>query len=426
MTQPIIQVEQLSKAYRIGLEEKKSETLAGVIIQTLKSPFQNFKNISNLRDFRKEEESIFWALKDVSFEVNQGEVLGIIGHNGAGKSTLLKILSRITEPTSGRVRIHGRVSSLLEVGTGFHPDLSGRENIYLNGTILGMTKREIDSKLEEIIEFSGVSKYIDTPVKRYSSGMTVRLAFAVAAHLEPEILIIDEVLAVGDAEFQKKCLGKMKSVSKQGRTVIFVSHNLGAVRSLCTKGILLKAGTVIFNGNIQDTIQGYVSKKDRSLLHKGTIVEEMRTIHHGFAKVKQVILVDEYGNSREDFFYQEDISVSIKLEIIHEIADALLDIRIISEESVVIEHILNSILGGKPITLQPGSKEFLVKVKNRLAPGSYSINVGVHASAGNTLEYVEDVYSFTVLKASQEDELSYAHEFVDGYVHQKGEWQQLN
>ncbi|MFN4958935.1 MAG: ABC transporter ATP-binding protein, partial [Cyclobacteriaceae bacterium] len=201
MSRTIIQVEHLSKAYRVGVEERKADTLAGAFWQALTAPVRNFRNLRNLRNVSEDEETLFWALRDVSFEVKEGEVLGIIGHNGAGKSTLLKILSRITEPTEGRITIHGRVSSLLEVGTGFHPDLTGRENIYMNGTILGMRKKEIDSKLEEIIAFSGISRHIDTPVKRYSSGMTVRLAFSVAAHLDPEILVIDEVLAVGDMEF---------------------------------------------------------------------------------------------------------------------------------------------------------------------------------------------------------------------------------
>ncbi|HAH37111.1 MAG TPA: ABC transporter ATP-binding protein, partial [Algoriphagus sp.] len=225
----VIKVSNLSKRYRLGLKEKYADTLVGKISQIIRSPYDNLKRLRDLNRFGLEDDSVFWALKDVSFEVKEGEVLGIIGKNGAGKSTLLKILSQITEPTSGNIEIHGRVASLLEVGTGFHPELSGRENIYMNGTILGMTRREIDSKLDEIIDFSGVEKFIDTPVKFYSSGMKVRLGFSVAAHLDPEILIIDEVLAVGDYEFQKKCLGKMEDVSKnQGRTVLFVSHNLEA------------------------------------------------------------------------------------------------------------------------------------------------------------------------------------------------------
>ena len=239
---PIIKVENLSKQYRLGTVG------TGTMKDDLKRWWHKsrgkedpFLTIGDTNDRSAKGQSDYvWALKDINFEVQPGEVLGIIGRNGAGKSTLLKILSRVTEPTTGRIIMNGRVASLLEVGTGMHPDLTGRENIYLNGAILGMTKAEINQKLDEIIDFSGVERYIDTPVKRYSSGMHVRLGFAVAAHLEPEILIVDEVLAVGDAEFQKKCIGKMKDVStNEGRTVLFVSHNLGVIKQLCQRGILL-------------------------------------------------------------------------------------------------------------------------------------------------------------------------------------------
>ncbi|MDR7127719.1 lipopolysaccharide transport system ATP-binding protein [Algoriphagus sp. 4150] len=261
MSKTVIKVENLSKRYRIGLKEKQAETLAGQVANLIKSPWQNLKRLREMSRFGVEDESVFWALKDVNFEVKEGEVLGIIGKNGAGKSTLLKILSQITEPTSGRIEIHGRVASLLEVGTGFHPELSGRENIYMNGTILGMTRKEIDSKLDEIIDFSGVEKFIDTPVKFYSSGMKVRLGFSVAAHLEPEILIIDEVLAVGDYEFQQKCLGKMEDVSKnQGRTVLFVSHQMDAINSLCQSVLVLDRGTVDIKGDVQGGLERYMGK----------------------------------------------------------------------------------------------------------------------------------------------------------------------
>lgn len=289
MTQPIITVENLSKAYRLGAKEETPDTLVGAAKSLLTAPYRNFRELSRLNTFtqssqprgnavatldapagsegpsgddargddRTQDDRTLWALKDVSFDVQEGEVVGIIGRNGAGKSTLLKILSRITEPTSGRATIRGRVSSLLEVGTGFHPELSGRDNVYMNGTILGMTKREIDRKFDEIVDFSGVEKFLDTPIKRYSSGMQVRLAFAVAAHLEPEILIVDEVLAVGDMEFQKKCLGKMKDVASGGRTVLFVSHNMAAVINLCSRGVLLNRGAAAFCGSISDSIGKY-------------------------------------------------------------------------------------------------------------------------------------------------------------------------
>lgn len=264
----VIKVENLSKRYRLGLKESRKDTLMGQIAQTLRAPLDNLKRLRSMTRFNEEDESVFWALRDVNFEVKQGEVLGIIGHNGAGKSTLLKILSRITEPTDGRILINGRIAALLEVGTGFHQDLTGRENIYMNGTILGMTRKEIDRKLDEIVDFSGVEKHLDTPVKFYSSGMKVRLGFAVAAHLEPEILIIDEVLAVGDAEFQKKCLGKMESVAGEGRTVLFVSHNMALINGICTKGLLLYKGGILAHGGNQEIVQQYLKNQYENTLSK--------------------------------------------------------------------------------------------------------------------------------------------------------------
>ncbi len=247
-----IKVENLGKKYIITHNKENEYTFRGAMTQQVRRIFQPDK-------FRNEKTEEFWALKDLNFEIRQGDRVGIIGHNGAGKSTTLKILSRITEPTQGSISIKGRIASLLEVGTGFHPELTGRENIYLNGTILGMKRAEIDRKFDEIVSFSEVEKFLDTPVKRYSSGMFVRLAFAVAAHLEPEILIVDEVLAVGDMNFQNKCLGKMEDVSKnQGRTVLFVSHNMGTIRRLCNQGILLKGGQVQMSGNINQVSAEYL------------------------------------------------------------------------------------------------------------------------------------------------------------------------
>lgn len=251
MSDIAIRVENLSKQYQIGEAQPRYYSLREQVADGVKRLLS--------RSDRDQEERYIWALKDVSFDVKQGEVLGIIGRNGAGKSTLLKILSQITEPTEGRALIYGRVGSLLEVGTGFHPELTGRENVFLNGTILGMTKAEIDRKFDEIVDFSGVEKFIDTPVKRYSSGMQVRLAFAVAAHLEPEILLVDEVLAVGDIKFQEKSLGKMNDVARSGRTVLFVSHNMVGVQQLCSRGIVVDRGAVEFDGATDEAIMHYMS-----------------------------------------------------------------------------------------------------------------------------------------------------------------------
>ncbi len=253
---PAIRVEEVGKRYRLEHAAGRVNSFRELLTKTVTAPFRRWKTLSGSEGSMED----FWALKDVSFRVDPGEVVGIIGRNGAGKSTLLKILSRIVEPTTGQVVMRGRVASLLEVGTGFHPELSGRENIFLNGSILGMKKREIQARFDEIVDFAEIEKFLDTPVKRYSSGMYVRLAFAVAAHLEPEILIVDEVLAVGDAEFQRKCLGKMKEVSEGGgRTVLFVSHNMAAVRALCARGIWLKGGGVEMDGNADAVVHAYLA-----------------------------------------------------------------------------------------------------------------------------------------------------------------------
>nr|WP_290224452.1 ABC transporter ATP-binding protein [Trichocoleus desertorum] len=260
MSDTVIRVENLGKKYIIGRQKQERYlTLRDAIAQTARSVGQHFSSSKHKGKLRLDQEE-FWALKDVAFEIKQGDRVGIIGRNGAGKSTLLKILSRITEPTTGRISIKGRVASLLEVGTGFHPELTGRENIFLNGAILGMGKTEISKKFDEIVAFAEVENFLDTPVKRYSSGMYVRLAFAVAAHLEPEILIVDEVLAVGDAQFQKKCLGKMEDVGKEGRTVIFVSHNTDSIRRLCSSGVYLSSGMVQDLGSIDYIVNQYLEQ----------------------------------------------------------------------------------------------------------------------------------------------------------------------
>ena len=271
-----LEVINLSKEYRIGAKQESYYTLRDTLVDVVAAPFRRVRNLVRGSAYGAAElTEPLWALRDVSFTVEQGDVIGIIGRNGAGKSTLLKILSQITEPTSGQVRLYGRVGALLEVGTGFHQELTGRENIYLNGAILGMSRKEIDRKFDEIVDFAGVEKFIDTPVKHYSSGMGLRLGFAVAAHLEPDILIVDEVLAVGDAEFQKKCMGKMSDVASEGRTVLFVSHNLSAVQSLCKYAIWLQAGQVVNEGLVKDVAKNYLSSS--MTLSKSHLYEDKST-----------------------------------------------------------------------------------------------------------------------------------------------------
>ena len=286
---PIIEVKNLSKQYSIGIDTTY-KTLCESVTSAVRHPIKTLKN-------SRRPNNTFWALKNVNFEVDKGEVLGIIGRNGAGKSTLLKILSRITYPTEGEVRMRGRVGSLLEVGTGFHPELSGRENIYFNGSILGMKKREIDEKFDEIVKFSGVEKFLDTPVKRYSSGMQVRLAFSVAANLDPEILVVDEVLAVGDAAFQKKCLGKMKEVAEGGRTVLFVSHNMNAIEQMCKSCILLEKGNIKQEGsNVSQIVKDYLSPY-REGVPSSEWINDGNEFENPWFKPYKFIITDSFGNT---------------------------------------------------------------------------------------------------------------------------------
>lgn len=309
MSNPAIRAENLGKLYHIGKRERYKSLRDG-ISQTVTSPVRSA--ISRIRGESPADriltDGFIWALKDICFEVKSGEVVGIIGRNGAGKSTLLKVLSRITWPTEGEVQINGRVGSLLEVGSGFHPELTGRENIYLNGAVLGMRKSEIIRQFDEIVAFAEVERFIDTPVKHYSSGMYMRLAFAVAAHLEPEILLIDEVLAVGDFEFQKKCLGKMKDVSVQGRTVLFVSHNLAAVAQLCQRGILLESGKLIYAGEIQETIQQYLSKGRAFQAEVNFPVDPSKQV-----QVKTLRILDDQGRSSLELDRAKPFHVEIEL-----------------------------------------------------------------------------------------------------------------
>jgi lipopolysaccharide transport system ATP-binding protein len=288
-----IQVQNLGKQYHLGSTEKQFSRLGDQMVDILKSPFRRANRFFRKKDANGQQE-IIWALKEISFQVQPGEVVGIIGRNGAGKSTLLKILSQITDPTSGSATIYGRVGSLLEVGTGFHPELTGRENTYLNGAILGMRKREIDHKFDEIVAFAEIEKFLDTPVKHYSSGMYVRLAFAVAAHLEPEILLVDEVLAVGDIAFQRKCLGKMSSVAGEGRTILFVSHNLGLMQKLCHRGLLLNEGRLVADTSMAEAADIYLRTLEAA--ESQSLIDRTDRSGRGLVKLLAVDVLDEDGN----------------------------------------------------------------------------------------------------------------------------------
>lgn len=298
MAEIAIQVDRLAKRYRIGRQRPRPATLMQAVVGALRAPLDNYRRLRAMRHFRgdgADDPDQIWALRDVSFDVPQGEVMGIIGRNGAGKSTLLKILSRIVEPSGGRAVLNGRIASLLEVGTGFHPDLTGRENVYLNGTLLGMRKAEVDRKFDEIVDFAGVEKFIDTPVRFYSSGMRVRLAFSVAAHLEAEILLLDEVLAVGDVEFQAKCLGKMENVAHSGRTVLFVSHNMAAIENLCPTSLLLESGRVAASGPTTAVLNRYYQSMERQLRDGSDLAQRTDRQGSGLIRLTRFHLEDTSG-----------------------------------------------------------------------------------------------------------------------------------
>jgi lipopolysaccharide transport system ATP-binding protein len=363
---PIIKVENLSKSYRIGARQESYGTLSERIAAMIRAPLKGFSLNGNSR------RELIWALKDVSFEVEQGETVGIIGRNGAGKSTLLKVLSRITQPTSGRALLWGRIASLLEVGTGFHPELTGRENIYLNGAILGMGRSEIQQRFDEIVAFAEIDKFIDTPVKRYSSGMYVRLAFAVAAHLEPDILVIDEVLSVGDAAFQKKCLGKMGDAAKEGRTVLFVSHNIPAVQRLCQTAYLIEEGKLVIGGDAASVAEAYYeSFGDRDIQHV-----EGREVPDGVVRYTDWRIKDSLDHHS---CYTGDLStIQLQLAVGRPVAEANFGIAIWGSDGTLVWAMRNLDHGGDCVVLREGIYEVQYKLQLPLRPGTYQIQVSAN------------------------------------------------
>jgi lipopolysaccharide transport system ATP-binding protein len=388
MSDIVIAAHNLSKSYWVGHQVARSESYTA-LRDVIAREARNFSRkavdfIRGRQIVQGDEVEEFWALQDVSFEVRRGEVLGIIGPNGAGKSTLLKILSRITEPTRGRAVLRGRVASLLEVGTGFHPELTGRENIYLNGAILGMTRTEIKSRFEEIVGFAEVERFLDTPIKRYSSGMYVRLAFSIAAHLEPEILIVDEVLAVGDARFQEKSLGKMKDVASNGRTVLFVSHNMAAVLQLTTRALVLREGAVRFTGEPRQAVESYIQTIDG----KGRVEFDVRDAkRHHQATGDARIVVLRFDRTMPQFEFGEPIRYIMHVQAERSIKRLRVSMTVFTRDGRPIGNAFSPEIGG----LKAGqAREVVVTLPSaRLAPGSYfcGIAVGSGSNRSATVEY---------------------------------------
>lgn len=423
MSKIVLKAENISKQYRLG--QLGTGTISHDVNRAwakLRGKEDPYLKVGEANDRSKAGGSDYvWSLKDINFEVKQGEVLGIIGKNGAGKSTLLKILSQVTTPTTGNVKVKGRIAALLEVGTGFHPDLSGRENIFLNGAILGMSKHEIRTKLDEIVDFSGVAKYLDTPVKRYSSGMMVRLGFAVAAHLEPEILIVDEVLAVGDSEFQEKCLGKMRLVSGEGRTVLFVSHNMAAIKALCKRIIVLKHGKTHYDGDVKEGISTYLSSSNPGE-NRGSIEKHHRTINTGLVFFKKVQIGNDEFDNCNSIYFNNDIIVNCTLEFLNDIDNVLFDARVSTADGIELLHTMN-IYDNAFINIKRGMVEIALKLENKLQPGKYFITLGAHLSDGLTLEYLENILELNVLNVGINNQNGLIYDFKLGYYRANCKWQ---
>jgi lipopolysaccharide transport system ATP-binding protein len=393
MSESIISVENLSKCYKIGRQANQGDGLRHVLEQAVRAPFGWLKSDARAERAKTED---FWAVKDLSVEIKRGEMVGIIGRNGAGKSTFLKLLSRITEPTTGSIKLRGRVASLLEVGTGFHPELTGRENIFLNGAILGMSRVEIKNKFDEIVAFAEIDKFLDTPVKRYSSGMYVRLAFAVAAHLEPEILIVDEVLAVGDAEFQKKCLGKMEDVSaKDGRTVILVSHQMPAIQNLCTRCIMMDKGRLIMQGSTDEVVNSYMTK-GAVLANEGLVDREDRA-GKGDVRITSIDLRDTDGNIMSEAISGHDVALSLAYSVKDDLVlnDCVFCVEICKDLKKYFS-LSSALVDRKSIRLSgEGRIDFLVP-NWPLMGGRYHVNIYLGSSHG-VQDYLNDASVIEVI-----------------------------
>jgi lipopolysaccharide transport system ATP-binding protein len=408
---PAITAEGIGKRYQLGasqnamLSERIGEALRGG------------------RRRERAEEREFWALRDVSFEIPPGQVVGLVGHNGAGKSTLLKIISRITPPTEGHGQVQGRVGTLLEVGTGFHPELSGRETVFLNGAVLGMKRGEIMRKFDEIVEFAGVERFLETPVKRYSSGMYVRLAFAVAAHLEPEILLVDEVLAVGDVDFQRKCLGKMRDVASHGRTVLFVSHNLGAISRLCERALLFESGRLTADGSPSEVISRYMAVAAAGgEVGYADVPADAPRIGTGEARLRSVGLTDLDGEPLASVHLDQRFRISAEFDVSEAVEEAVFEVgiatfageRVVTANSVDREQ--------PPSRVKPGRRAVSVELDPGLLPGEFAVDVGVHQRDGRTIDYVAGALRFTTLNAAEQGEDHYPWNAVRGFVRPHALW----
>jgi len=416
MSDIVIRGENLGKCYRIG-ERERYVALRDVLARTFSAPARLFR--AHKPASPNGDATHIWALKHVSFEIRQGEVVGLIGRNGAGKTTLLKILARVTRPTEGRARVKGRVGSLLEVGTGFHPELTGRENVYLSGAILGMTKKEIQLKFDEMVAFAEVEKFIDTPLKHYSSGMQMRLAFAVAAHLEPEILLVDEVLAVGDAAFQRKCMGKMGDVAKQGRTVVFISHNMTAVKNLCSRGYLLVDGRIALSAGVSECIESYLA----STADLAAGVETCRVTRPPDVAADDTLRIQRVAirsaDGRAILCAGDPLGLFMEVELSRRVEDLVFGFSVYSADGVRIVECRSADTRGAIPHLEPGRYVIECSTPNPLNPGLYSLHVGARCAA-KPLDHLPDITSFRVSPGERLD--SHWLQATEGLITLKSDW----
>jgi lipopolysaccharide transport system ATP-binding protein len=421
---PAISVEAIGKRYELGERRAHGARLSEQLMDVLSAPFRGRAEAAR-RDLEPpHRDEHFWALRDISLTIDQGQVVGLIGPNGAGKSTLLKLMARITAPTTGRIVLRGRVGTLLEVGTGFHPDLTGRENVFLNGSILGLTRREIAARFDDIVEFAEVTRFIDTPVKRYSSGMYVRLAFAVAAHLDPEILLVDEVLSVGDEEFQRKCIGALRAAAAGGRTVVFVSHSMEAVKSLCSHAYLIESGRLVTHGPSDVVVRRYLDEHSLRVREaEAEIPNDTPRVGNGKARFRRASVMGAQGHPVAEVHLGEQITLAATVEVFETIPDAVIEFGLSTPDAIRVASMHNIDEGRPTARLEPGLHEIRADVDVALIPGQYALDL--HLSRrfrGETVDLVERVVRVQALPTSADGAEQYPFAQPRGSIRLRSDW----
>lgn len=414
MPDTVLHAARLGKRYQLGGRGAVYGTLRDALAARAKSMFQRPRSGTD-------QTRAFWALRDVTFQIQRGERVGFVGPNGAGKSTLLKIVSRVTEPTEGTMKGRGRVATLLEVGTGFHPELTGRENIFLSGAVLGMKRNDLIRRFDEIVAFSELEQFLDTPVKHYSSGMYVRLGFAVAAHLEPDILVVDEVLAVGDLAFQKKCLGRMNEVAGEGRTVLFVSHNIAAIKSLCTRTMLIDHGRVVVDADTETAVSAYVDST-WPVRADGVIPEGAPRIGTGEALLRRAAIQDVNGKPTNRVYLGEPFRICATYEVLKRLDEVIMEFGISTPDGTRIATMGNSDGGGELFSYEPGMRQVTVEVDMALLPNEFVIDIAMHHASGITIDWIERAASFNALNIARDSADHYRWNVVRGYVRPVTRW----